>query len=391
MELQSTPISQRYSVSFFGCVNAGKSSVVNAFLNQDISVVSSVKGTTTDSVKKTMELLPIGPIVVYDTAGYDDESELGYLRIEKTKEIINKTNLAIIVVDINKGLNEKDNEIIELLKNKNIPYLVVYNKLDLSKPIKNKLCISAKTKENIDKLKDEIIKIAKNNNTEKFIIKDKVKCRDIVILVMPQDESAPKNRLILPQQIVIRELLDCHCIVLSLQKEELKDALNSLNKPPRLVIVDSQVFGYVNKILPKNILLTSFSILFARYKGNLKELTKGIDAISKLEDNDNILISEACTHHRQCRDIGSVQIPKMLQNYTNKKLNFEFSSGNGFPKNLSKYKLIIHCGACMINEAEMKSRINFAIENNIPIVNYGILLAHLNNILKRSLEIFENE
>lgn len=390
MELSNTPVSQRVHIAFFGCVNAGKSSVVNAFVNQEVSLVSDKMGTTTDAVKKTMELLPLGPVVVFDTAGFDDESELGKLRIEKTKQILDKTDIAVLVVDSTKGKTTTDNELVKIFETKKIPFIIAYNKADLVNEKKqlqnNEIYVSAKTKENVEQLKEKIANLINKNKKEKLIVADLLNKKDIVILVCPIDESAPKGRLILPQQLTLRELLDFHCSTIVVQVEELKDILNKIT--PKLVITDSQVFGEVSKIVPKEIALTSFSILFARYKGELKALVEGAIQISKLKENDFVLISEGCTHHRQCNDIGSVKIPKWLMDYTNKKLNFEFTQGGQFPSDLSKYSLIIHCGACMLNETEMKNRIQKASNQQIPIVNYGILIAFLKGILNRNLEFF---
>ncbi len=392
MSLENMPAANRCHIGFFGCTNAGKSSLVNAITNQQVSLVSDIKGTTTDAVQKTMEILPIGPVVIIDTAGFDDDSELGKLRIEKTNKILSKIDIAILVVDILKGKNKKDKELIEIFKNKNIPYIVAYNKVDLTdkEPVlnENEIVISTKENKNIFELKEKIASIKSSNKTEKTIIKDKLNKNDIVILCIPIDESAPKGRLILPQQLTIREILDKNCICICSQDTELDETIKSLNKKPKLVITDSQVFKKVKDIVPNDILLTSFSILFANYKGELKELVKGAKQISNLVDNDTVLISEGCTHHRQCNDIGSVKFPKWLEDFTGKKLNFEFSSGNDFTNTPEKYKLIIHCGGCMLNEKEMKSRIQIAKNSSIPIVNYGIAISYMNGILKRSLEIF---
>lgn len=393
MNLSAAPISNRYHISFFGCVNVGKSSLINAFLNQEVSIVSSHKGTTTDAVKKTMELLPYGPIVVFDTAGIDDNSNLGKLRIEKTKEILKKTDVAILVIDITQKQNKKNDELIKLFKENKIPYIIAYNKADLIENKadlkENEIYVSAKTKENIDKLKELVGKfIEEKKENEKYIVKDYLKPKDSVILVIPIDSSAPKGRLILPQQLVLKELLDNHIKAICVQVEELKETLEIIK--PNLVITDSQAFNKVKDIVPKDIKLTSFSILFAKYKGELDIFKEGIKKLSDLKDNDNILISEGCSHHRQCEDIGSVKIPNWLCNFTGKKLNFSFTSGNTFEKDLTKYNLIVHCGACMLNEKEMKNRIDMAKKQNIAIVNYGILISHINGILKRATKIFEN-
>lgn len=396
MDLSKLPTANRCHIAFFGCTNAGKSSVVNAFCNQEVSIVSDIKGTTTDAVKKSMELLPFGPVVIIDTAGFDDNSVLGELRIKKTNEILDKTNVAILVVDILKGLNKKDLELINLFKNKNIPYIVAYNKSDLNEnnfiEDDKTISISALTGYNINQLKDKVGKLVddvKKSLDNKKIIIDKISPKDVVILVIPIDESAPKGRLILPQQLVLRELLDNHNSILISQTEELEDLINNQKTKPKLVITDSQAFNRVSKIVKNDIFLTSFSILFARYKGNLDILLKGADKISKLSDNSNILISEGCTHHRQCNDIGSVKIPKWLKEYSGKNLNFDFTSGNEFPLDLKKYDLIIHCGGCMLNEKEMQNRINRAVEQNVDIVNYGILISYLNGILDRAVEILK--
>ncbi len=394
MNLSQTPIANRFHIAFFGCVNAGKSSLINAFLGQNVSIVSSKKGTTTDPVKKTMELVPYGPVVAIDTAGLDDESELGILRQAKTNEILDKTDIAIVVIDSLKGINKKDIEIIEKLKTKNIPYIVAYNKSDLSKEAlslkENEIIVSAVDKTNISSLKEMtgklIEKIKKEKN--KPIITDKISSDDTIILVIPIDESAPKGRLILPQQMVLKELLENHNSVICVQPEQLKQILNNLKTKPKLVITDSQVFNKIKDIVDSDIFLTSFSILFARYKGELETLIKGIEKLSDLQNGANILISEGCTHHRQCNDIGSVKIPNWIQKHTNKTFNFEFSSGGEFSQNIEKYDLIIHCGGCMLNEKEMKIRIEKAKEKNVSIINYGILIAHINGILSRSLEIF---
>ena len=387
MEITS---SERLHIAFFGCRNAGKSSLVNAVTNQNLSVVSDIKGTTTDPVKKAMELLPIGPVVIMDTAGLDDEGKLGELRIEKTIEVLGKTDIAVLVVDSTVGLSDYDNKIVKIFKERKLPHVVIHNKSDLIKKRKKKLIYtSAKTGEGINELRELLGKIANENKKEKYIIRDWLHAGDIVILVIPIDESAPKGRIILPQQNVLREVLDVHASAICVQPDELKEILNKIN--PYLVITDSQVFNKIKDIVPKNITLTSFSILMANYRGELKSLVDSAKVISELKENDIVLISEACTHHRQCNDIGTVKLPKWIKEYTSKNVNFEFTQGGEFPSDLSKYKLIIHCGGCMINEAEMKTRQKRAKEQNVPMVNYGMAIAYMNGILDRALEIFKNK
>ena len=391
MEKNNTVSSERTHIGIFGLRNVGKSSIINSITNQNIAIVSDTLGTTTDPVKKTMELLPLGPVVIIDTPGIDDVGELGMQRIKKTKQVLNQVDIALLIVDATVGLTIECEDLISSFKEKNIPYLIVYNKSDLLDSIpnseNNKVYVSAKTNLNIDLLKDKIASFAKKEN--KKILSDIVASGDIVVLVIPIDEAAPKGRLILPQQQVLRELLEIGATSVVSTDINLKDTLNSLSVKPKLVITDSQAFGRVNKIVPEDILLTSFSILFARYKGNLETLIKGVKAIDNLSDGDTVLISEGCTHHRQCNDIGSVKIPNWLKNYTNKNINFEFTSGTEFPEDLSKYSVIIHCGGCMINEREMHYRLNYSKQNNIPITNYGITIAQIHGILKRSLEPFE--
>ena len=391
----NTTSSERIHISFFGCRNAGKSSLVNAITNQNISVVSDVKGTTTDPVKKAMEILPLGPVVIIDTPGFDDGGKLGALRIDKTREVLGKTDIAVLVVDSAVGINDFDNELIKLFKEKTLPYVVVFNKCDLKcngilcTAQNDEILVSAKTGEGVNELRELLGKIANENKVVKYIIRDKLNAEDIVILVIPIDESAPKGRIILPQQNVLRECLDTHAIPVCCQVEELADILGKIT--PNLVITDSQAFNKVKDIVPENIKLTSFSILMANYRGKLKQLLDGAETLSKLNDGDIVLISEACTHHRQCNDIGTVKFPKWIADYTGKKVNFEFTQGGEFPQDLSKYKLIIHCGGCMINEAEMTTRQQRAKEQNIPMVNYGMAIAYINGILDRALEIFKNE
>ena len=382
--------SQRPHIAFFGCTNAGKSSVVNKITNQNLSLVSEIKGTTTDPVSKSMELLPLGPVVIIDTAGFDDKSELGEKRIEKTKEIINKTDIAILIIDATIGIKEFDEDLIKIFKEKNIPYIIAFNKSDLiSKKDENKFYINTVNDENIFELKEKIAHLINQNKKEKFIIKDKLNQGDVVILVIPIDESAPKGRLILPQQNTLREILDAHASAICVQPSELEKVLKIIT--PKFIITDSQVFNEVKKIVPENIILTSFSILMANFKGELDILIKGAKKLSELKDGDKVLISEGCTHHRQCNDIGTVKLPNWIKNYSQKDVTFAFTQGNEFPKDLSQYSLIVHCGGCMLNEAEMKSRTNEANKQNVPIINYGMAIAHMNGILERSMEIFKNE
>ena len=389
MGLNSTPSSERIHIGFFGRTNSGKSSLINAITNQNLSIVSEIEGTTTDPVHKAMEILPLGPVTLIDTPGFDDESELGLLRIEKTKQVLVKTDIAVLVIDGRNGITNTDKELINIFKEKNIKYITAFNKCDLTeiptetKP--NEIYVSAKNNINITELKNLIASFNDVKN-EKRLIGDIIKANDVVILVTPIDSAAPKGRLILPQQQVLRDLLDSDAITVVVKETELKQALDKIT--PKLVITDSQAFKKVNETVPEDILLTSFSILFARYKGVLDTAVKGISSIKNLNDGDNILIAEGCTHHRQCDDIGTVKLPKWIQNYTGKTFNFEFSSGTGFPEDLSKYKMIIHCGGCMLKEQEVINRYNTAIQNNIPISNYGITIAFINGILKRSIEIF---
>lgn len=394
MSLNNTPSSERIHIGFFGQRNAGKSSVVNAVTGQKLSVVSDIKGTTTDPVKKAMELLPIGPVIILDTAGTDDTGELGKLRIEKTMQALSKTDIAVLVCDVTTGLTKDDKNLIEKLKEKNIKYLIAYNKCDL--PFEefnlenNEILISALKNININKLKEKLAEFGKERISDKRIVGDLLAKDDIAVLVTPIDSAAPKGRLILPQQMTIRDILDSCAVSVTIKETELKNTLKILKKKPKIVITDSQVFSYVSKIVPDDIPLTSFSILFSRYKGNLETAVKGAYILNDLKDNDTVLISEGCTHHRQCDDIGTVKLPKWICKFTNKKINFEFTSGTEFPdeKKLKKYSLIVHCGGCMLNEREMKSRINCAKSAGVPITNYGILIAHINGILKRAVKIF---
>ncbi len=392
MSLNNTPSGERLHIGFFGMRNAGKSSVVNAVTNQELSVVSDVLGTTTDPVKKAMELLPLGPVVIIDTPGLDDEGSLGELRVKKAKEILSKTDIAVLVIDSTKGMSKEDEELLSIFKEKKLPYVVAYNKADLvtqrNSLNENEIYLSAQTKENIDEFKELLSKIAKLSKNSKPLVSDLLSVGDLVVLVIPIDEAAPKGRLILPQQMVMRDILDHHCMCICCQDSELKSTLCALSKKPKLVITDSQAFGKVAKDTDSDILITSFSILMARYKGDLKALVQGASVLSSIKDGDKILIAEGCTHHRQCNDIGTVKMPKWIENFTNAKPQYTFTSGGTFPEDLSDYKLIVHCGGCMLNEKEMKSRMQKASDAKIPIVNYGVLIAHMHGILKRSLAPF---
>lgn len=403
MALNQTPASERIHIGFFGRRNAGKSSVMNAVTGQNLAVVSDVKGTTTDPVYKTMELLPLGPVMVIDTPGIDDEGELGKLRVMKSRQVLNKTDLAILVVDGAEGMKKEDLEMKDLFEKKNIPYLVVFNKTDLFEngagdasvktavqsgvAAENIAKVSAKTGEGIFELKEKMGTM-KKADPERDLLEGLVNPGDLVILVTPIDKAAPKGRLILPQQMTIRALLDHGCMAMVVRDTELADALEKLGRKPDLVITDSQAFGKVSKIVPREIPLTSFSILMARYKGDLEQVIEGVSMLERIEDGDKILISEGCTHHRQCNDIGTVKLPGWIQDYTKKEIEFCFTSGTEFPEDLSPYKMIVHCGACMLNEREMKYRQAWAKDQKIAMTNYGILIAHVHGILKRSVEPF---
>ena len=401
MSLNQTVSAERVHISFFGRRNAGKSSLVNAVTGQNLAVVSDVKGTTTDPVKKSMELLPIGPVVMIDTPGFDDEGTLGELRVQKTREILAKTDVAVLVLDATEEPSEQEQEFLALLKEKKLPFVVVKNKVDLVNgvaPAKANgdatqsaypvIYVSATKNINIKELKDLLGSLAKTKENNKKIVADLLTPGDVVILVTPIDESAPKGRLILPQQQTIRDIIDAGCMAFVCQDTELTETLASLAKPPKMVITDSQAFGRVSKMVPQEIPLTSFSILFARYKGDLTTQVKGAAMLSKLQDGDKILIAEGCTHHRQCGDIGTVKLPNWIQKFAGAKVQIDFTSGGEFPAEVSEYKLIVHCGGCMLNEAEMKHRISLAKEAEVPMTNYGVAIAHVNGILKRSLELF---
>lgn len=391
MSLNQTPSGDRLHIGIFGRRNAGKSSVINALTGQDLAIVSDVKGTTTDPVSKAMELLPIGPVVIIDTPGIDDCGELGRMRVKKAYQALNKVDVAVLVVDGSEGMYEKDAMLLKTIQEKGIPYVIVQNKADLDIiPVNDEqtVSISAKDGKNIDKLKERIIKAAAKEKTNKRIIGDRLEENDFVVLVTPIDESAPKGRLILPQQQTLRDILDAGAVGIVTKETELEKTLSGLSKKPKLVITDSQVFGFVSKVIPKDIPLTSFSILFSNYKGELKTQIEGVKALENLKDGGFVLISEGCTHHRQCKDIGTVKMPEWIMKHTKKDIYFDFTSGGDFPEDLSKYKLIIHCGGCTLNDREMKYRISCAKDQNVPIANYGTAIAYMNGILKRSVEIF---
>ncbi|MBR6806849.1 MAG: [Clostridia bacterium] len=389
--LNQTPSSERVHIAFFGKRNVGKSSLVNAVTGQDVSVVSSVAGTTTDAVTKSMELLPVGPVVMIDTPGLDDEGDLGELRVARTKRILNKTDVAVLVVDSVEGVTPFDREIAELVKEKNIPAVTVYAKSDLftGERVEDCLYVSAETGENVDLLKHKIAEAAKSEGCERRIIGDRLSEGDTVILVTPIDSSAPKGRLILPQVQTIRDILDSFAVPVCVQPSQLTSVLENLKTPPKMVIVDSQVFGQVKALVPESIPLTSFSILMAAYKGILAFAVEGIRKLDRLKKGSRILISEGCTHHRQCEDIGTVKIPRAIMKYTGSDdIEFVFTQGGTFPEDLSSFDLIVHCGGCMLNEREILYRAKCAADAGVPITNYGTLLAHVSGILKRSLSCF---
>ena len=390
--LNSTPSADRIHIGFFGLRNAGKSSLVNAVTGQSLSVVSDVAGTTTDPVKKAMELLPLGPVVIIDTPGLDDEGMLGELRVQKAREVLATVHIAVLVVDATSGMTDLDNTLVALFEERKLPYLIALNKCDLltAPPAAegNRHPVSAATGMGIHELKEAIAAHAKGLGNTRKLVSDLLKPDDLVVLVIPIDESAPKGRLILPQQNTIRDILDSHCTVVACQDTELKKTLSMLAVKPALVITDSQAFGRVAKDVPDDIPLTSFSILFARYKGDLPSLVRGAVALSTLQDGDRVVIAEGCTHHRQCGDIGSVKIPRWVEQFSGAKPIYTFTSGGEFPHDLSDYKLIIHCGGCMLNEKEMAHRMETAEKAGVPMVNYGVAIAHIHGILKKSLAPF---
>lgn len=391
MGLQDTPSAERVQIGFFGCRNAGKSSLVNAVTNQEMAVVSPVKGTTTDPVTKAMELLPLGPVLIIDTPGIDDEGGLGAQRVKRTKQILNRVDCAVLVVDSVAGKTEADEELLNLFREKQIPFLIAYNKSDLHTPVlsgENEMAVSAFLKTGIEELKERIAALGKENQKERMLVRDLVEAEDLVVLVTPIDSSAPKGRLILPQQQTIRDLLEADAIPVVTKENTLKTTLESLGKKPAMVITDSQAFAQVSKDTPMDIPLTSFSILMARYKGFLEGAVRGVAAIETLQDGDKVLICEGCTHHRQCEDIGTVKIPRWLWQHTGKELELVHTSGKNFPEDLSPYRLVIHCGGCMLNEREVAYRQKCAADTGIPFTNYGIAIAYMTGILKRSIEIF---
>lgn len=392
MGLNDTPSGERVHIGFFGRRNAGKSSLVNAVTGQELAVVSQTRGTTTDPVSKAMELLPVGPVVIIDTPGFDDEGALGELRVRKTRQVLNRTDVAVLVADSMEGLKECDRELIELFRQKEIPYLIAWNKCDLLSEVPaesaSEIYVSATEKIHIEELKEKIARLGKTEENKLMLVGDLIRPGDLVVLVIPIDKAAPKGRLILPQQQVIRDILEAEAAAVCVKEYELREILDKFRESPALVITDSQVFAKVSADVPPEIPLTSFSILMARHKGLLDMAVRGVAAVEKLQDGDTILIAEGCTHHRQCDDIGSVKIPRWLKNYTGKKLNIELCSGREFPDDLSKYKLIIHCGGCMLNEREVRYRMKCAADQQIPITNYGIAIAYMQGILKRSIGKF---
>ncbi|MDD6984798.1 MAG: [FeFe] hydrogenase H-cluster maturation GTPase HydF [Clostridia bacterium] len=391
MSLNSTPSANRVHIGFFGCRNAGKSSLVNAVTGQELAVVSDVKGTTTDPVSKAMELLPLGPVVIIDTPGYDDEGALGEKRVRKTKQTLNKTDIAVLVVDGTRGMNKYDFELLSIIKEKNIPYIIVYNKSDAGEAVsvidgENCIAVSAEKNENIYELKERIGKLMPSDDG-KTLVDGIMSAGDTAVLVIPIDEAAPKGRLILPQQQVIRDILDIGGCAVVTKETELAETLDRLKDKPKVVITDSQAFAMVSKIVPEDVPLTSFSILMARYKGFLETAYRGVHAIDELRDGDTVLIAEGCTHHRQCGDIGTVKIPRWLAAHTGKKIEIKTCSGSEFPEDLTPYAAVIHCGGCMLSEREVQYRMKCACDFGVPFTNYGIFIAYVTGILERSVKM----
>ncbi len=393
MGMNDTPSGERIHIGFFGRRNAGKSSVVNAVTGQDLAVVSDTKGTTTDPVSKAMELLPLGPVVIIDTPGFDDEGELGGLRIRKTRQVLNRVDLAVLVVDVQEGLKKTEEELLTLFREKEIPWIIAWNKADLLETVpgakENEIWVSAVQETNIYELKELMAAAGRQQENKQVLVRDLIRPEDVVLLVMPIDSAAPKGRLILPQQMMIRDVLDGDGLVFGIKEDRVKEALADLKGKPALVITDSQAFQRVAEDVPDEIPLTSFSILMARYKGFLDTAVKGAAAIDQLKDGDRILISEGCTHHRQCGDIGTVKLPAWLKKHTGKDLVIETSSGTGFPEDLSSFVLVIHCGGCMLNEREVRYRMKCAEDQQVPFTNYGICIAKMKGILERSVRIFQ--
>lgn len=392
MGLNETPLASRIHIGFFGRRNAGKSSVVNAVTGQELAVVSDTKGTTTDPVYKSMELLPLGPVVIIDTPGYDDTGHLGELRVRKTRQVLNKTDIAVLVVDAPEGKGSCEEELLQLFREKEIPYLVVYNKSDLLSSVpdagEKEIYVSALEKKEIYELKEKLASLIPAEGTGVRLVADLIHEKDFVVLVTPIDSAAPKGRMILPQQQAIRDVIDADAIAVVTKESELKDTLAGMGKKPSLVVTDSQAFGRVSKDTPGDIPLTSFSILMARYKGILDFAVPGAAAIDRLQNGDKVLVAEGCTHHRQCDDIGTVKLPRWLRGYTKKELSFDFCSGMEFPEDLSPYALVLHCGGCMLNEREVRYRMKCAKDQGVPMTNYGVAIAHIHGILKRSISMF---
>lgn len=391
MGLNDTPKANRLHIAFFGKRNAGKSSVVNAVTGQDLAIVSDVRGTTTDPVFKSMELLPLGPVVIIDTPGIDDEGPVGGIRVKKALGILNQTDVAVLVVDASAGISREDMELIERFKEKAIPYIIAYNKSDtapMTPDGQNEIAVSAKDMTNIKELKELIGRSVRPEGEGRRIIGDRLSKEDVVVLVTPIDSSAPKGRMILPQVQTIRDVLDSEAICVETRPEQLPAALRALARPAKMVVTDSQAFSIVKDMVPDSMVLTSFSILFARYKGLLETAVRGVGQLDSLSDGDRILIAEGCSHHRQCEDIGTVKLPKWIEAHTGRKLEFEFASGTGFPSELSGYAMVIHCGGCMLNAREMLYRQSRAEAQRVPITNYGILISYMNGILKRTLRVF---
>ncbi|MBO4526153.1 MAG: [Victivallales bacterium] len=388
--MNSTASSERLHIGFFGRSNVGKSSLMNTVTGQDMAVVSDTRGTTTDPVLKSMELLPLGPVVMFDTPGLDDDTELGALRMRKARQMLNKTDLAVMVIDATAGVTTADNEILKLIKAKEIPCVVAINKADLATPSISveglpTIAVSAVTGQGIYDLKELMAKTAPKDDNSNRVIGDLIDAGDVVVLVTPIDAAAPKGRLILPQVQTLRDILDSNAIGVVTKETELALTLSKLSAPPKLVVTDSQVFGKVAQIVPQDVPLTSFSILFSRYKGYLTGAVRGVKALDNLRDGDVVLISEGCTHHRQCGDIGTEKLPKLIRKHCGKDVQFEFTSGTGFPDDLSRYAVVVHCGGCMLTEREMHYRAKCADDQNIPFTNYGIAIAHMTGILQRSI------